>query len=67
MPKVGFNDFLSTIRGKYPNLKGYDETRLFTFLMQAGLEVEFDIDGDGNTMVSYNDITPALEEKIKQL
>ncbi|HEY5615597.1 MAG TPA: hypothetical protein VIL52_06205 [Bacteroidota bacterium] len=67
MPKVGLKDFITMIQGTYPNLKGYDETRLFSVLMQAGLDVEFDIDGDGNTMLSYGEITSEIEQKIKQL
>ncbi len=66
MTKVGLKDFLDTIRGKFPNLKGYDETRLFAMLMQAGLDVEFDLDADGNTMVSYGEITSDIEQQLKQ-
>ena len=67
MTKVGLKDFLSTIHGKYPNLKSFDETRLFAVLMQAGLDVEFDLDGDGNTTVSYGEITAEIDQKLKQL
>lgn len=66
MPQEGLKDFLNTMHGKFPNLKRYDETRLFAMLMQAGLEVEFDLDGDGNTLVRYPDITPDIAEKLKQ-
>ena len=66
MAKVGLKDFLNTIHGKFPNLKRYDETRLFAMLMQAGLDVEFDLDSDGNTMVSHGEITPDIEQKLKQ-
>jgi hypothetical protein len=66
MTKVGLRDFLDTIHGTYPNLKRYDETRLFAMLMQAGVDVEFDLDPDGNTMVSYPDITAEIDQKLKQ-
>jgi hypothetical protein len=66
MPQEGLKDFLNTIHGKFPNLKRYDETRLFAVLMQSGLEVEFDLDHDGNTMVRYGDITTEIGEKLKQ-
>ncbi|HEY4611630.1 MAG TPA: hypothetical protein VII11_01440 [Bacteroidota bacterium] len=66
MPKVGLKDFLDTVHGKFPNLKRYDETRLFAMLLQAGVEVEFELDADGNTMVSYPDITDEIEGKLKQ-
>lgn len=66
MTKVGLKDFLDTIHAKYPNLKRYDETRLFAMLMQAGVDVEFDLDPDGNTMVSHPEITPEIDEKLKQ-
>lgn len=56
MPKVPYDQFLATIHGQFPNLKGYDETRLFSLLMQAGVMVEFEVDNDGNTMISYSDI-----------
>ena len=66
MTKVGLKDFLDTIHGKYPNLKRYDETRLFAMLMQAGVDVEFDLDADGNTVVSHPEITPEMDQKLKQ-
>lgn len=66
MTKVGLKDFLNTIHGKFPNLKGYDETRLFAMLMQSGLDVEFDLDADGNSMVSYGEINAEIEQKLKQ-
>ena len=66
MTKVGLNDFLNTIHSKYPNLKRFDETRLFAMLMQAGVDVEFDLDADGNTVVSHPDITPEMDQKLKQ-
>ena len=65
MPKEGLKDFLNTIHGKFPNLKSFDETRLFAVLMQAGLDVEFDLDKDGNTTVSYGEITPEIADKLK--
>ncbi|MGH2566853.1 MAG: hypothetical protein ACRDGA_00815 [Bacteroidota bacterium] len=66
MPKEGLKDFLNTIHSKFPNLKSYDETRLFAVLMQAGLGVEFDLDSDGNTTVSYGEITSDIAENLKQ-
>ncbi len=66
MPQDALKDFLEKIHTKFPNLKHYDETRLVVVLMQAGLEVEFDLDGDGNTFVRYPDITPEVAEKLKQ-
>ena len=66
MTKVGLKDFLDTIHTKFPNLKRYDETRLFAMLMQVGVDVEFDLDADGNTVVSHPEITPDMEQKLKQ-
>lgn len=67
MPKVSYDQFLSTIHGQFPNLKGYDETRLFSLLMQAGVTVEFEVDSDGNTLISYNDIGSDAGAQLSKL
>jgi len=67
MPKLSFDQFLSSIHSQFPNLKAYDETRLFSVLMQAGVSVEFEIDGDGNTMISYNDIGPDAGTQLSKM
>lgn len=67
MPKVSYDQFLATIHGQYPNLKGYDETRLFSLLMQAGVMVEFEVDSDGNTLISYNDIGADAGSQLSKL
>jgi len=67
MPKLRFDQFLSTIQTQFPNLKSYDETRLFSVLMQAGVSVEFEIDGDGNTLINYNDIGPDAGTQLAKM
>lgn len=67
MPKASLQDFFTQIHAQFPNLKGYDETRLFAVLMEAGVTVEFEIDAEGQTMITYSDITADSEAKLKQL
>lgn len=67
MPTVPFDKFLDGLHQQFPNLKQYDETRLFSLLMQAGVNVEFEVDKDGNTMITHADIGKDAQSKLSQL
>ncbi len=67
MPTVPFQQFLDNLHKQFPNLKQYDETRLFSLLMQAGVSVEFEIDKEGNTMIAHGDIGGDAKSKLSQL
>ncbi|HWP82448.1 MAG TPA: hypothetical protein VNN76_07320 [Bacteroidota bacterium] len=67
MPKIPLIEFTETIQTRFPKLKGYDETRIFSLLMDAGVNIQFDFDQDGNTMVSYDEISDAAAAKLSAL
>lgn len=67
MPKVALPKFVENMQSQFPKLKSYDETRLFSVLMQAGVMVEFEFDSDGNTMVSFDDPKPDIQKKLTEL
>lgn len=67
MPKVPLINFVETLQAKFPNLKGYDETRLFSVLMEAGFDVEFGIDDDGTTAVTHPEITSEIAAKLSKV
>ena len=67
MPKVALPKFVELIQGQFPKLKSYDETRLFSVLMQAGIMVEFEFDPDGNTVVSYDEFNTDMKQKLAQV
>ncbi|MEX2088427.1 MAG: hypothetical protein WEB62_01605 [Bacteroidota bacterium] len=67
MPKVPLTQFLTDIVGKFPNLKQYDETRLFSVLMQVGVNVEFDFDPDGNTVIEHGEINKDAGAQLSQM
>ncbi len=67
MPKVALPKFVETMQTQFPKLKSFDETRLFSVLMQAGVMVEFEFDSDGNTVVSYDDPKPDIQKKLNEL
>lgn len=67
MPKVPFPQFLDDLHKQFPNLKQYDETRLLSLLLQAGVDVEFDVSGDGTTTISYDKISKDSAGKLSQL
>jgi len=67
MPTVPFQQFLDDLHKRFPNLKQYDETRLFSLLMQAGVNVEFEVDKDGNTMITHGEISSDSQSKLSQL
>jgi hypothetical protein len=67
MPTVPLTSLIQTLHTKFPNLKGYDETRLFSVLMEAGFDVEFGIDNEGSTTVTHADITAEVEERLKKV
>ena len=67
MPTVPFDKFLDGLHQQFPNLKQYDETRLFSLLMQAGVNVEFEVDKDGNTMITHADFAADAKSKLSQL
>ena len=67
MPTVPFQQFLDTLHRQFPNLKQYDETRLFSLLMQAGVNVEFEVDKDGNTMITHGDVSGDAKSTLSQL
>jgi hypothetical protein len=66
MPTVPLKQFIESIQQQFPNLKSYDETRLFAVLMQSGMSVEFELDGDGNTMVNYENPSDEVRQKLTQ-
>ena len=67
MATTAYQAFLDDLHKRFPNLKQYDETRLFSLLMQAGVNVEFEVDKDGNTMVSCPEIEKESQAKLSQL
>jgi hypothetical protein len=67
MPTVPLMTFLETMHARFPNLKGYDETRLFSVLMEAGFDVEFGIEADGTTAVTHPEITGEVEKKLAKV
>lgn len=67
MPKVPLSQFLTDIVTQYPNLKQFDETRLFSTLMQAGVNIEFDFDADGNTVINYPDIPKDTGSQLSKM
>ena len=67
MPKVPLSQFMNEIVGQFPNLKQYDETRLFSVLMQAGVNVEFDFDPDGNTVIDYAEINKDAGSQLSKM
>ena len=67
MPKVPYQQFLDDIHKKFPNLKQYDETRLISLLLEAGVAVEFEIEGDGDTSIKYDKISKDSASKLSQL
>jgi hypothetical protein len=67
MPKLALPKFIESITAEFPKLKNYDETRLFSVLMQAGVMVEFEFDADGNTLVSYNEPSAESKKKLSEL
>lgn len=67
MPTVPFQQFLDDLHKQFPNLRQYDETRLFSLLMQAGVNVEFEVDKEGSTMVTYGSISNNVKSKLGQL
>lgn len=64
MPTLPLTDFLQMMQTKFPNLKNYDETRLFSVLMEAGFEVEFSVGDDGSTSISHPEITDEVAGKL---
>lgn len=67
MPKVPLTQFMTEIVGQFPNLKQYDETRLLSILMQAGINVEFDFDSDGNTVIDYSDLNTEAQSQLAKM
>lgn len=67
MPKVSFQQFLDDLHKQFPNLKQYDETRLFSLLMQTGINVEFEVETDGGTTIKYDEINKEAASKLSQL
>jgi hypothetical protein len=66
MPTVPLKQFIETIQVQFPNLKSYDETRLFAVLMQSGMSVEFELDPDGNTMINFQEPDESIKQKLVQ-
>jgi len=64
MPTVSLPDFLQSMQSRFPNLKAYDETRLFSVLLEAGFEVEFAVGDDGTTMISHPEVTDEVAGKL---
>ncbi|MFH0990678.1 MAG: hypothetical protein V1799_11755 [bacterium] len=64
MPTIDLHDFINQLHSQFPKLKNYDETRILSILMEAGMNVEFEFDADGNTLVKYDDMTPEIKEKL---
>lgn len=67
MPKTSLDQFLIDIQARFPNLKAFDETRLFSVLLQAGVNVEFEVDPDGQSMVMYEEIGPEAQKRLLEL
>ena len=66
MPKIALPKFVESMQSQFPKLKSFDETRLFSVLMQAGIMVEFEFDPEGNTVVSYEDFNADTKQKLDQ-
>ena len=66
MPSISLDAFKEELYTKFPNLKKHSETRLFTVLMEAGVDVDFEVGKDGGTIVSYNPLSPDSEKKLSQ-
>jgi hypothetical protein len=64
MPSVSLEAFKEELCARFPNLKKHDETRLFTVLMEAGVNVEFEVGKDGATIVTYDPISPESERNL---
>jgi hypothetical protein len=67
MPKVALDDFIKAMQDRFPKLNSFDETRLFSVLMDAGVNIEFEYDESGNTQVSYGEISDETAKKLAQL
>ncbi len=67
MPKLALPQFIESLTGQFPKLKNYDETRLFSVIMQAGVVFEFEFDGDGNTVVNYEEPAAEAKKKLSEL
>jgi hypothetical protein len=67
MQTVPLDTFLETMHAKFPNLKSYDETRLFSVLLEAGFEVEFNVTDEGGTSVTHADLTDEVAAKLSKL
>ena len=67
MATLPLTEFLEMMHGKFPNLKSYDETRLFSVLMEAGFEVEFAVGDDGTTTITHPDITDEISSKLSAI
>lgn len=64
MPTSTLLEFTQMIHTRVPKLKGVDETRLFSVLMSAGVNIEFDFDEQGNTLVKHDEITEEIVRKL---
>ncbi len=64
MPTSTLIEFTQIIHDRVPKLRGVDETRLFSVLMSVGVNIEFDFDEAGNTLVKYDEITDAIVSKL---
>ena len=64
MPTLPLNAFLETMKSRFPNLKNYDETRLFSVLLEAGFEVEFGVTEDGSTSITHPEVTDEVAAKL---
>ncbi len=67
MPTLPLPEFLETLRTRFPNLKNYDETRLFSVLLEAGFEVEFGVADDGSTNITHPEITDEVAAKLSAI
>jgi len=66
MPTTPLDVFKEELYARFPNLKKHDETRLFTVLMQAGVNVEFEIGEGGAPVVTYDAFGPEVEKNLAQ-
>ena len=66
MARMTLQEFTQQIHDRFPNLRQFDETRLFSVLLSAGVVVEFELDPDGSTHVRFDEITPDAEAKLRQ-
>lgn len=64
MPTSTLIEFTQIIHDRVPKLRSVDETRLFSVLMSVGVNIEFDFDEAGNTLVKYDEITDAIVSKL---